>query len=161
MANLTLRRNQEQNLPTRGQQGFDPFRLMDNLLRWDPFQEMAPTARQGDYFLPAFEVKETKDSYVFKADLPGVKEGDIDISVTGTQLTISGKREQEREEDVHNYYAFERSYGAFTRTFTLPQAADVENVRADLKDGVLTLLVPKRPESQPRKISLGSTQTRA
>jgi HSP20 family protein len=164
MANLTLRRNEGQNAPARqtsrgSAMGWDPFRLMDSLLGWDPFQEMAPALRQfggtAQAFIPAFEVHETNDGYVFKADLPGVKENDIDISLTGTQLTISGKREAETQGDVSNYFTYERSYGSFSRTFTLPQGADVENVKADLKDGVLTLLVPKRPEMQPRKISLG------
>jgi len=156
MANLSLRRNQESNFPTRAGQsyyGVDPFRLMDSLLRWD--QETAPSARQAEMFVPAFEVKETKETYIFKADLPGVKESDLDISLTGNHLTISGKREAEKEEDVNNYYTYERSYGAFSRTFTLPQAADSEHVRADLKDGVLSLIVPKKPELQPRRINVG------
>lgn len=154
MANIMLRRNPETSTPSRYAQGWDPFRLMDTLLRWDPFQE-GLTGGQKEVFMPAFEVKETKDSYLFHADLPGVKEQDINISLTGNQLTISGKREAEKEEDVNNYYTFERSYGAFTRSFTLPQAADGENVRADLKDGVLTLVVPKKPELQPRRITVG------
>lgn len=158
MANLLLRRNQGQNVArtsSTGQGGWDPFRLMDTLLRWDPYQEAAPAPRQGEYFVPAFEVKETKDSYLFHADMPGVKESDVEISLTGNQLTISGKRESEREEDVRNYYTYERSYGSFSRSFTLPQAADAENVRAELKDGVLSLVVPKKPELQPRRISVG------
>jgi len=160
MANLSLRRNQESNMPARAGQSYfsvDPFRLMDTLLRWDPYQETAPSTRQGDTFLPAFEVKETKDSYVFKADMPGVKDSDLDISLTGNHLTITGKREAEKEEDVRNYYTYERTYGTFSRTFTLPQAADAENVHADLKEGVLTLLVPKKPELQPKRINLGGT----
>jgi len=161
MANISLRRNQDTNVPARSQSfgGFaDPLRMFENLLRWDPFAEMTPNLRTAEAFLPAFEVKETKDSYIFKADMPGVKESDLNISLTGTQMTISGKREAEREEDVNNYYAYERSYGAFTRTFTLPQAADVENVNAELKDGVLTVIVPKKPELQPRRISLSGGQ---
>jgi HSP20 family protein len=160
MANLSLRRRNEPALPTRaGSFGLlDPFRMMDELLRWDPFREMAPTLRQQDIFMPAFEVSETKDAFVFKADLPGVKESDIDISISGNQLVVSGKRESEAQEEVQNYYAYERSFGSFTRSFTLPQSADADNVKADLSNGVLTLSVPKRPELQPRRIAVGQGQ---
>jgi HSP20 family protein len=164
MANLTLRRSNESNLPAqnrpalRGIAGWDPFRLMDSLLNWDPFQEMVPALPQGatgPVFMPNFEVKETKDAYVFKADMPGIKESDLDISLTGNHLTISGKREAESHEDVQNYFTYERTYGSFSRSFTLPQSADANNVKAELKDGVLTLALPKKPEMQPRKIALG------
>lgn len=160
MANLSLRRSNEPALPTRqGTFGLmDPFRVMDELLRWDPFREMTPTLRQQEIFMPAFEVCETKDAFVFKADLPGVKESDIDISISGNQLVISGKRESESQEEVQNFYAYERSFGSFTRSFTLPQFADVDRIKADLSNGVLTLTVPKRPELQPRRISVGQGQ---
>jgi HSP20 family protein len=134
---------------------------MESLLRWDPYQEAVPQ-RQTQLFIPAFEVRETKEGYLFKGDLPGVKEADLDISLTGYQLIISGKREDESQQEGGTYYAYERAYGSFTRTFTLPQSADVEHVRAELKDGVLTLLVPKKPEMQPRKIGLsGANKTNA
>lgn len=157
MANLTLRRGNS-DLPVRSSAGWDPFRLMDNLLRWDPFSEMAPTLRQGtQMFIPTFDVRETKDGYVFRADVPGIKESDLEISVNGNQLTVSGRRESEVQEgDVQNYFVSECSYGSFTRSFTLPQGADTDQVKAELKDGVLTLLIPKRPELQPRKISLSA-----
>lgn len=160
MANLSLRRNQDGNLPTTGrgtpqQGGWDPFRILDSLLRWDPYRELMPVTQQGLAFIPHFEVKETRDAYVFKADLPGVKESDLDLSLTANQLTISGKREYDQEEEAQNFYISELSYGTFTRTFTLPQGADVDKVQADLRNGVLTLVVPKRPEMQPRKIGFG------
>jgi HSP20 family protein len=126
------------------------------MLRWDPFREMAPYWATSDVaaFQPAFEVKETKEAYVFKADLPGVKEQDLDITRTGNRLTVSGKREAEKEDKTDTYYAYERSYGSFARTFTLPDGIDADHVRADLQDGVLSLVVPKTPEAQPKKISL-------
>lgn len=130
---------------------WDPFRMMESLLRWEP----ATTARRAPTsFSPRFDVRETKEGYVFKADLPGVKESDLDIALTGNQLTISGKREYEEKEEAENHFVFERGFGTFSRSFALPSGADFDNVRADLKDGVLTLLVPKKPEVQPRKISL-------
>src|SRR5262245_43358340 len=82
-----------------------------------------------------------------KADVPGVKESDLDVTLTGNRLTISGKREAERKEQTETYYAYERSYGDFTRAFTLPDGIDTNSVVADLKDGVLTVSVRKTPES--------------
>jgi|SRR5579883_260036 len=151
-----------ENVPSlRGE--FDPFRVMQDLLRWeplrgawDPFRQMQPFSAEGG-FVPQFEVKETKDEYVFKADLPGIKESDLDISMTGNVLTVSGRREAERKDEGETYYAYERSYGSFSRSFTLPDAADAENVRAELKDGVLTLRLPKKPEMQPKRISVKSS----
>src|SRR5438067_13730413 len=97
MANITRRGTGQ--LST-GQE-WDPFRMMREMLRWDPFREMTPYTGGGLQegglgFVPQFEVKETKDAYIFKADLPGVKEEDLDISLTGNRLTVSGKREAEQ-----------------------------------------------------------------
>jgi HSP20 family protein len=131
---------------------WDPFRMMDSLLRWEP-----TTARRTQAtFAPRFDVHETKDGYVFKADLPGVKEADLDIALTGNQLTVSGKREYEDREQAETHFVYERGFGGFSRSFALPSGADFEHIRAELKEGVLTLVVPKKPEVQPRKISIGS-----
>ena len=130
--------------------------MMQDLMRWDPFQELSRGMPSGEGmgFVPTFEVKETKDSYVFKADLPGVKESDVDISLTGNRLTVSGHRQEERKEEGETFYAYERSYGTFSRSFTLPEGIDHENVQAELKDGVLHVAVPKKPEVQPKRIQL-------
>jgi HSP20 family protein len=142
---------------------FDPFRVMQDLLRWDPFRgsgawerAIQPFTREAG-FAPDFEVKETKDHYVFKADLPGVKDADLDISLTGNMLTISGKREAEHKEESDTFYAYERSFGNFTRSFALPEAADSDNVKAELKDGVLTIWLHKKAEMQPKKIAVKAT----
>src|SRR5262249_47223344 len=103
---------------------------------------------------PSFEVKETKDSYLFKADLPGVKEEELDISLTGNRLTVSGQRQEEKKDEGETYYAYERRYGTFSRAFTLPDGVDAEHVQAGLKDGVLTVVVPKKPEVQPKRIQV-------
>ena len=132
----------------------DPFRMMDALLRWDPFREMG-TLRGGEAFVPRFDVKETKDGYVFRADLPGVKESDVEISLTGNVLSVSGRREEERRDEGEQYHALERSYGEFTRSFALPDGTDGDSVKADLKEGVLTIHVAKKPEVQPKKITIG------
>lgn len=161
MANIALHRTNEPtpsnrtNYPTV--RGRDPSRWIENFLGWDPFREMYPTLGTAlTAFAPDFEVSDTNDSYVITGDLPGVVESDVDISLRGNQLTISGKREQEERKDASNYFCCERSYGSFLRTFTLPQGVDIEHIRADLKSGVLTLIVPKSPEMQPRKITLGA-----
>jgi len=136
---------------------WDPFRLMDSLLRWEPYHEAA-AARHGEQiaFVPRFDVKETKDAFHFKADLPGVNDNDVDISLSGNQLTITGKREAEQQQTGENFFMMERSYGSFSRSFALPTSADVEKIKADLRSGVLTIELPKRAESQPRKISVKS-----
>jgi HSP20 family protein len=112
-------------------------------------------------FMPSFEVKETKTGYVFKADVPGVSEKDLDIQLTGTRLSISGKRESEKQEQGESYYCFERSFGSFNRSFTLPEGVDADHVSASLKDGVLTLAVAKKPEVQPRTISVQPEKAKA
>jgi HSP20 family protein len=134
--------------------------MMERLLGWDLNPDFAGLVRrQGtpQPFYPGFEVKETKDAFLFKADVPGIRDSDLEISLSGNQLTISGYRKEEQEEEVQNYFLYERSYGKFVRTFTLPEGADIEHIRAELKDGVLDLIVPKRPEVQPRRIELGTT----
>jgi HSP20 family protein len=152
MANLFIHGNGEE-LP-RASTEANPFRWM----RWDPFRETAkvsPGDEQPARFAPDFEVKETKEGFVFKVDVPGIKETDIEITMTGNQLTISGKRETETEEKTDIYYASERSYGSFTRAFTMPARTDSgDHIHADLKEGVLTLLLPKKPEVQPRRIEV-------
>ena len=130
---------------------WDPFRLMENMFHLAPRY----AAVEAPGYLPSFDVKETKDSYVFTADLPGIKDEDLEISLTGNQLTITGKRETVEQKDTERYHVSERTYGRFTRAFTLPDGISSENVTANLKDGVLTLIVGKRPEVQPRRIKVG------
>jgi HSP20 family protein len=150
---IIRRNNNERGLKSRG---LDPFEMMQDLMRWDPFRELSRGVAGGGEvtgFIPSFEVKETKDSYVFKADLPGVKEENLDISLTGNRLTISGQRQEEKKKDESDrHYIHERSFGSFSRSFTLPEGIDVDHVQAELKDGVLNVVVPKKPEVQPRRI---------
>jgi HSP20 family protein len=160
MANITRRPEGRELAPRTLTGGLEPYRLLREMLRWDPFAEMEPVLT-GRAFAPAFEVKETKDAYIFKADLPGMKEDQIDISVTGNRLAVSGERSEEERKEDENYFAYERSYGAFSRSFTLPEGADLEHVQADMKDGVLNIRVPKKPESQPRKVQVQAEQKQA
>jgi HSP20 family protein len=111
-------------------------------------------------FRPSFEVKESDTAYVVRADLPGVKDKDMSVTMTGNVLTIEGHRESERREEnkgenSEQYHLMERSYGSFSRSFTLPENGDPERISADLKEGVLTLTIPKKPEVQPKKITIG------
>jgi HSP20 family protein len=154
---MAIVRRQQQDQERGLARRWDPIDLMQDLMRWDPFRELSRSvAGAGDLagFVPSFEVKETKDSYIFKADLPGVKEDQVDISLTGNRLTISGQRQEEKKDEGETYFAYERSYGSFSRAFTLPEGIDPDHVRAELKDGVLTVVVPKKPEVQPKRIQL-------
>lgn len=153
MANLIRRdNNREVTRPTARE--WDPLRMMDALLRWDPFRSEGGWLSDVE-FAPRFDVKETKDAYVVRADLPGIADKDVDISVTGNVLTISGQRQEEHREEGDRFFMTERSYGRFSRSLSLPDGADADNVKADLKDGVLTVQIPKRPEVQPKRISIG------
>ncbi|MGH7270668.1 MAG: Hsp20/alpha crystallin family protein [Polyangiaceae bacterium] len=164
MANISVHKDETRNAPlARGwERAWEPrgesFRLLRDLMSWDPFREMIPVG--GPFvagFVPSFEVKETRSGYVFKADMPGVKDADLDVTITGNRLTVSGKREAEAQEDVDTYYTYERTYGDFTRSFTLPDGIEASSLNADLKDGVLTLEVKKTPEMQPKKIPVHSS----
>lgn len=132
--------------------------MLRTLMSWDLFREIAPLlgieGETKERFAPTFAVKETKAAYIFKADLPGVEEKDIEVTVTANRLTVKGNREEEKHEAGDLYYACERSFGTFTRSFTLPDDIDVEHVEAELKRGVLTVVVPKNPELHPRKVSI-------
>ena len=155
MSNIAVRKeNGNRSMqPSQSAPDWEPSRMIRQFFGWDPFSEMTPYASDDRYaFAPAFEVKETKDGYLFKADMPGVKQEDLDVTMTGNRLTVAGKREAEKREQTDTYYTFERSYGGFTRAFTLPDGVDAAAIHADLRDGVLTLAVPKKPEVQPKKI---------
>jgi HSP20 family protein len=163
MAQLTVRKQNDKprhTIAPRHEAG--PFTWTRQLFGWDPFARMiAPFERvfeEVPEFFPAFEVKESNGSYLFKGDVPGVAEKDIEITRTGNRLLISGKRDSEKEEKGDTFYTCERSYGSFSRSFTLPDGVDIENIAAELKDGVLTVTVPKLPAAQPKKIAVGKPE---
>jgi HSP20 family protein len=161
MANLVRRRNepQQRELASRGVfGGWEPLNLMNELFRATPLGALATAPFLGEAFMPRFDVRETKDGYIFTADLPGVKENDLEISLSGNTLTVSGQRMEEETQEGDQYHCTERSYGEFRRSFTLPESADAERAGADFRDGLLRVTVPKRPESQPRKIQVGSAK---
>ncbi len=162
MSQITVTRNGEGRTaplarPAAQAPAWEPFRLMRDLMGWDPFREMTAYAPQlPSGFAPTFDIKETKEAFVFKADVPGVKESDLEITLTGNRLSIAGKRESEKKEQTDTFYAYERSYGDFMRAFTLPEGIDTNSVQAELKDGVLMLTIKKTPEAQPKKIAVQS-----
>jgi HSP20 family protein len=157
MAAITIRKDGPQPAPLAPtfEPRWDPTRMMRDFFGWDPFREMTPFVPQiPTGFVPSFEIKETKEGYTFKADVPGVKEQDLEVTVTGNRLTVSGKRDAEKQEQTDTYFTYERSYGDFTRSFTLPDGVDMNSVHADLKEGVLTLSIKKTPEAQPKRITV-------
>lgn len=149
-------------VPARRTMQWDPFQTMRELLSMEPLSPLLPEMLRGPErmlreYVPAFDVWETKDAYVFKADVPGFREQDIDINVTGNRLILSGKREAEQVSESDTCYCSERSSGMFTRTFTLPEDINAEQTRANLKDGILTVSVPKTAEAQPKRITVQGT----
>jgi len=156
MGNIQVKSNETQKsapIVAAREPRLEPYRALRELMTWDPFREMQMLAvPSAATFSPSFEVKETKDNFVFKADVPGVKESDVEVTLTGNRLAISGKRHSEHEEKTDTYYTYERSYGDFSRSFTLPDGIDAKTMTADLKDGVLTVAVAKTPEAATRKI---------
>jgi HSP20 family protein len=156
MANIVKRNEGGQNLAAR-----DPWRQLGETMRdwmgWDPFRSMAPLAGRAfrETFEPGFDVRETPEAYVIEGDVPGVKASDLEVTLTGNSLQIQGKREAESEQKEATYYCSERFYGSFTRAFTLPEGIDTEHATSSFDNGVLKVTIPKRPESQPRRIAVG------
>ena len=128
----------------------DPFAMARDLLSWDPFF----TARPATAFAPAFEVKETTEAFVVKADLPGVVESDLDIAVHNNVLTVAGSRASEERKDGEAYALYERQFGSFSRSFSLPEIANGDKIEAKLDAGVLTLTIAKKEAAKPRKIAV-------
>jgi len=146
-----IRTKQQPNLPVTAET-LEPFRILRNMLRWDPYREMASPMEGGNAFMPSFDVKETSDAYIFTADMPGIQKEDLDVQLAGNRLTISGRRETEETKESERFFSQERSFGTFNRTFSLPEEVDSSKVVAELRDGVLHLMVPKSPETRPQKI---------
>lgn len=156
MANLSIRSEPSLSsiVPDLGYQ-FDPFQTVREMLRWDPFADLYrgfPTERAGVTFSPMFDVRETNDAFILQADVPGVMEKDIEISLTNNRLIINGKRESEAEVKGETYYRSERTWGSFSRSFTLPSDVDANKVTAEMKSGVLIVQLPKTGESMTKHI---------
>jgi HSP20 family protein len=143
-------------LTTTPMSSWEPFRMLRDMMLQDPFREMGwpnlaePTGPIS--FNPTFEVRENGEGYFFRADVPGVKEADLEVSMQGNRVTINGKRETEKADERDKFYVFERSYGAFTRSFTLPDGVEADKAKAELKDGVLTLFLPRKAALQAKRL---------
>ena len=103
---------------------------------------------------PAVDIYETANELVVKADLPDVNEKDIDVRVENNLLTIRGERKFEKSISEENYLRVERTYGSFSRSFSLPNTVNPEAIGAEYKNGVLTVTLPKREESKPRQVKV-------
>lgn len=133
------------------------FRLRNEMDRlWDEYFGPGRRALQPieEAWLPAVDIAETGDKITVKAEIPGMEAKDIEISMVGDTLTIKGEKKAEREEKEENYHLVERSYGSFSRAMKLPAAVDPDKVQATYKNGVLTVVLPKKEEVKPKAIEI-------
>jgi HSP20 family protein len=143
------------------------------IVRWEPFRDLLTTQDRfnrlfnetlgnvfggeevgGRAWNPAVDIYETDQQLVLKAELPGVDPKDVDVRVEDGTLYLKGERKQEKDVKEGNYHRIERSYGSFTRTFSLPNSVNVDNIKGDYRDGVLTLTMAKREEAKPKSIKI-------
>ena len=115
------------------------------------FGEQEPTTRT---WAPPVDIYETDNALILKADLPGIDPKDVDIRIENGVLYLKGERKFEKEEKKENYHRIERSYGAFTRSFALPNSINADHVKAEYKDGQLILTMPKREEAKPKAVKI-------
>ena len=141
---------------------YEPFnfltRLQDELSRnrgW-PMLGDEESSIVTSHWVPAVDVKEEDNQFIITADIPGVDPKDIEVTAENNMLTIKGERKTESEEEKEGYKRIERSQGTFYRRFSLPDTADVDKIRADSKNGVLQLTIPKRESVKGRKIEVKS-----
>ena len=128
----------------------DPFfRSLDQFLGDEPARRSAEAG-----WMPAVDVRETNDSFVFSAELPGLSKDDVSITLEDNVLTLTGERRFEKDASKNEFRRIERSYGHFTRSFTLPSEVDNDTVQANYSDGLLTITVPKTEKTKPRKIEI-------
>ena len=144
------------------------------LVRWDPFRELeemsdrlnrmfsrtSTGSKNGKEALtvadwtPTVDISESEGEYLIKAELPEVKKEDVKVTLEDGVLTLTGERRQEKEEKNTKYHRMERSYGSFVRSFSLPELVDETNVKAEYKEGVLSLRLPKSEKAKPRAIEV-------
>lgn len=145
------------------------------LARWDPFRDvedvfdrytrslgMPNRMRYGRDLMPSeagewsprVDISETEKEFQITAEIPGIKREDVKISIEDGVLTVHGERKEEKEEKGHKLHRVERFYGSFSRSFTLPQNTDEKHVDATFKDGLLTLVVPKKEADKPKSIEV-------
>jgi HSP20 family protein len=147
---------------------------MTMITRWDPFREMATLQDRmnrlfqdfgrgneelmtAGSFVPPVDIYEDEHSITVKMEIPGIDEKDLDIRLENSTLTVRGERKFEKEEKEENFQRIERRYGSFTRSFTLPNTVDTENVDASYDNGILKLRLAKRAEARPKQIKVNFT----
>jgi HSP20 family protein len=144
---------------------WEPFRefsvLQDRLNRL--FQDSLGTGREetlatSGAFVPAVDVYEDEHNVTLKLEVPGIDEKDIDVRVENNTLTVRGERKFEKEEKEENFHRIERSYGSFSRCFTLPSTVDAEKVEADYDKGVLKIRLARKAEAKPKQIKVNIGQ---
>jgi HSP20 family protein len=143
------------------------------IIRWDPFRDIvtlrekmnrlfedAVTARGEEKemisstWTPSVDIYETENEIVLTAEVPGIDEKDIDIKIENNTLSLQGERKFEKETKEENYHRIERSYGSFFRSFTIPHNVDQDKIEAEHESGVLRILMPKKPETKPKKVKV-------
>jgi HSP20 family protein len=140
--------------------GIAPWRPMRDIEDWERQLEdffNRPAWRfpvEGRGWMPAVDVFEKGDKFVVKAELPGMKEEDIDVSVIGNTLAIKGEKKTESEVKEADYYRCERAYGSFYRTIPLPSTVDASKIEAEFEDGVLEVSLPKSAGEKPKKVAV-------
>jgi HSP20 family protein len=139
---------------------FDPFRNFEDRMKrlfgegFDPFKKLAEENWSLATWSPTCDIYENDNEIVVKAELPEVKKEDVNVSIENNILTIRGERNLSEETKRENYHRLERSYGEFSRSFTLPSFVDTGKVNAEFKDGMLRVTMPKREEAKPKQIEV-------
>ncbi|MFA6468840.1 MAG: Hsp20/alpha crystallin family protein [Bacteroidota bacterium] len=156
-----IKRNPSQNMTQwnrefpafRGLQSLqtDVNRIFDEFFRGDILANDTFFSRDWN---PAVDIIENNDNYVLKAELPGMNKDDVKITLENNVLTIRGEKKNEMETKGENFHRVERSYGSFERNFTMPGTIKVNDIDAQYKDGVLTLMMPKAEEAKPKVIDV-------
>jgi HSP20 family protein len=134
---------------------WEPFRDLENMLerytgRFANWPSLSREAFTTTEWSPKVDIVESDKEYTIKAELPEVNKDDVKVNVENGELTISGERKQEKEEKGKKFHRIERYYGSFMRSFTLPDNVDAANIKANFKDGMLNLTLPKKAKSKPK-----------
>ena len=112
------------------------------------------TETEETSWIPTVDISETGNGYEIRADLPGVSEDDVNVSVTDNVLTVRGEKQQEKETEGKNYHRVERRYGSFQRKFALPPEVETDDIKAEFSNGVLTLSIPKPEAAKPTEVPI-------
>jgi HSP20 family protein len=155
--------------PRRGLRPLRPLRELEATDRFfeDLFgRSLLPAGWRRTPFMekewaPALEILEKSDKFVIKAEMPGIKEEDIEVSVSDNTLTIRGEKKADKEVKEEDYYFSETSYGSFFRSVSLPSNADAEAIAASIDDGILEVDIPKVADVKPKKVSVAAKKKKA